>query len=141
MRFLRHLAAAALLVAAVALLGLAWNRFAASTLVGTVPSSPQKAVPGQRASRPPPGKIAPGARIRLRGPHGPGAIRAGPMNLGLSSMLDPVNLPDLRHTVVIEAGVVAAVVIIDAGRRKARRAPRTRSLALSPSGDDDGADQ
>jgi hypothetical protein len=46
------------------------------------------------------------------------------MDLGLTSMFDPVNLPSLRHAVVIEAGVAAAVVIIDAGRRRWRRRAR-----------------
>jgi hypothetical protein len=46
------------------------------------------------------------------------------MDLGLTSMFDPVNLPSLRHAVVIEAGVGAAVVIIDSVRRRWRRARR-----------------
>jgi hypothetical protein len=49
------------------------------------------------------------------------------MDLGLNSMLDPANLPSLRHTVVIEAGVAAALVIIDVIRRRWRRARHTRS--------------
>jgi hypothetical protein len=55
------------------------------------------------------------------------------MNLGLNSVLDlvldPVNLPQMRHTIVIEAG-----------RRKSRWARRAEQLALSQSGDD-GTDQ
>jgi hypothetical protein len=47
-----------------------------------------------------------------------------------------VNLPVLRHTVVIEGGVIAAVVIIDVGRRRARRARRTAPPAPPLSGDD-----
>ena len=50
-----------------------------------------------------------------------------PMDLGLTSMLDPVNLPSLRHTVVIEAEAAAAVVIMGVIRRRWRRARRTRS--------------
>ena len=46
------------------------------------------------------------------------------MDLGLTSMFDPVNLPYLRHTVVIEAGAGAAVVILDVIRRRWRRARR-----------------
>jgi hypothetical protein len=49
------------------------------------------------------------------------------MDLGLTSMFDSVNLPDLRHTVVIEAGAAAAVVLIDVIRRRWRRARRTGS--------------
>ena len=61
------------------------------------------------------------------------------MNLGLGSMLNPVNLPYLRHTVVIEAGVIAVVVIIDVNRRIWRRARRAGQLAQPRPSDDDGA--
>jgi hypothetical protein len=125
-KFLRHLAAVTLIVAAVVVLGLAWNHFAASALIGSLADVHEQAVPSQQA----------------KGPPGPRAIRpAGTMDLGLSSMFNPVNLPDLRHTVVIEAGVIAAVVIIDAERRRSRRATRARQRAGSQSDDDDGADQ
>jgi hypothetical protein len=40
------------------------------------------------------------------------------MDLGLGSMLNPANLPDLRHTVVIETVMMAGVVILDIARRK-----------------------
>jgi len=45
-----------------------------------------------------------------------------------------VNLPVLRDTVTIEAGVIAAVVILEMGHRKLRRARRVRRLAgaMSP---------
>ena len=59
--------------------------------------------------------------------HGPVNIDLRPMDLGLNSMLDPVNLPSLRHTLVIEAGAAAAVVIIDVIRRRWRRARRSGS--------------
>ena len=59
--------------------------------------------------------------------HGLEIIHAQPMDLGLTSMFDAVNLPSLRHTVVIEAGAAAAVVIIDLIRRRWRRARRTGS--------------
>jgi hypothetical protein len=125
-KFLRHLGAATLLVAAVVVLGLAWNHFAASTLIGGLADVHEAAVPSQQA----------------KGPPGPSVIRpAAAMDLGLSSMFDPANLPDLRHTVVIEAGVIAAVVIIDAERRRSRRATRARQLDRSRSDNDDGADQ
>ena len=127
MRFLRHLAAACLVVAVVVVLGLAWNHFAASTLVGTVPGRPQTAI-----VRP---ESGPG------GPHGSKVIDRGTFDLGLNSMLEPVNWPYLRHTVVIEAAVIAAVVIIDVGRRRSRRAARAAQLAEPPSGDGDGPDR
>ena len=127
MRFLRHLAAACLLVAVVVVLGLAWNHFAASTLVGTVPGRPPSAI-----VRP---ESGPG------GPHGSKVINLGTFDLGLNSMLEPVNWPYLRHTVVIEAAVIAGAVIIDVGRRRSRRAARAEQLAQPPSADDDAADQ
>jgi hypothetical protein len=132
-KFVRHLAAATLVVAVVVILGLAWNHFAASTLIGNlqdsfrqevVPGHKQEVGPGRQAEGPRPGPAAVAPGTHPNGPHGPKIIRLGTLNLGLNSMLDPVNLPYLRHTVVIEAGVIAAVVIIDAGRRKSRRARR-----------------
>ena len=53
--------------------------------------------------------------VRLRG------------DLGLTSMFDSVNLPSLRHTVVIEVGAAAAVVLIDLIRRRWHRARRAGS--------------
>jgi hypothetical protein len=122
-RFLRHLAAVCLVVAAVVGLGLAWDHFAFGTLAGG------RIPPGTRLSEtagsPPPERVALPAGSRA----GPVVIQSGSFNLGLNSMLQPVNLPYLRHTVVIETGVTAAVVIIDASRRRARRASRAAQLA------------
>jgi hypothetical protein len=44
-------------------------------------------------------------------------------------MFQAVNLPVLRDTVEIEAGVIAAVVILEIGHRRWRRARRARRLA------------
>ena len=44
-----------------------------------------------------------------------------------------MNLPVLRDTVTIEAGVIAAVVILEIGHRKLRRAQRVRRLAAATS--------
>jgi hypothetical protein len=118
MRFLRHLAAVCLVVAVVVVLGLAWNHFAASTLTGGLPGPSQEIVL-----------------------HGPKTIRVGAFDLGLTSMFQPVNWPDLRHTVVIEAAVMAAVIIMDVSRRRSRRASRAAELAQPPSGDGDDPDQ
>jgi hypothetical protein len=120
-RFLRHLVVACLVVAVVVVVGLAWNHFAASTLIGTVP--------GPRHGIVPPRGIRPGRKV----------ISLGTFELGLNSMLQPVNWPYLRHTVVIEAAVMAAVVILDAGHRRSRRASRAARLAPPP-GDGDGPD-
>jgi hypothetical protein len=54
-------------------------------------------------------------------------------------MLQPENLPYLRHTVVIETGVIAAVVSIDASRRRARRASRAAQFA--PARDSDSPNE
>ena len=73
------------------------------------------------------GRVAVRPGTRLGRVSGPVIIDLRPMDLGLASMFDPVNLPSLRHTVVIEAGAAAAVVILDVIRRRWRRARRTGS--------------
>ena len=142
MKFLRHLGAATLVVAVVVGLGLAWNHFASATLVGNL------AGPGRQL-------IAPGGAVRngkveiapLGRSHGfrvialpPGArpppglakhgivvvVHSGPMDLGLGSMFDPVNLPSVTRTVEIEAVAIAAVVLLSSTRRQLRRARRKR---------------
>jgi hypothetical protein len=135
-RFLRHLAAVMLVVAVVVVLGLAWNRFAAGSLAGglTAPSGRIAVVPGRQVKGPPPGAVS-----LPSGAHVSRVIRSGGFNLGLNSMFQSVNLPYLRHTVVIEGGVIAAVVILDVGRRRSRRARRAQRLAPPVSGDGDGA--
>jgi hypothetical protein len=126
-RFLRHLAAVCLVVAVVVALGLAWNHFAGSTLAGGLTGPRQELVSGAGHGR---GHIVlpPGAQ-RPGGPHGPVIIRVGKFDLGLNSMLQRVNWPYLRHTVTIETLFIAAVVIIDASRRRARRASRAAEFA------------
>ena len=113
-RFLRHLAVAALVVAVVVAGGLAWGHADA----GSLPRGPRGAAVfgrGQVAIRPAGGKIPPpGLRV----------INTGPMNLGLDSMFQAVNLPVLRDTLEIEAGVVIAVVCLEIGHRRWRRARR-----------------
>ena len=66
--------------------------------------------------------------------NGPVIIDLRGMDLGLTSMFDPVNLPSLRHTVVIEAGAAAAVVLIDLIRRRWRRRARRGLAAVSGRG-------
>jgi hypothetical protein len=136
-RFLRHLAAVCLVVAAAAGLGLAWDHFGYGTLGGA------RLPPGTRLSEtagsPQPGRVVLPKGTRLDPPPGAVVIRSGSFDLGLSSMLQPVNLPYLRHTVVIETGVIAAVVIIDATRRRSRRASRAAQLA--PARDSDNLNE
>jgi hypothetical protein len=123
-RFVRHLTAVALLVAVVVAGGLAWGHFAGPLPPGPGPGGAGNfVVRGQAVKRLPPGvKIRPGLRI----------VSIGPENLGLTSMFQAVNLPVLRDTVEIEAGAIAAVVILETGHRKIRRARRARRLAARP---------
>jgi hypothetical protein len=118
-RFLRHLAAVALLVAVVVAGGLAWGHFGAGPLPGPGLGGARNVavVRGQAVKRLPPG---------VKIPHGLRVVSSGPENLGLTSMFQVVNLPVLRNTVEIEAGVIAAVVILEIANRRARRARRAR---------------
>ena len=118
-RFVWHLAVVLVVVAAVVLLALGWNHVAGGT-VGAVRQGPG---PRIVTVRPRAGAVARGTRPGQA--HGAVIVGSQPMDLGLNSMLDPVNLPSLRHTVVIEAGAAAAVVIIDVIRRRWRRARRS----------------
>ena len=108
MRFARHLAAALLVVAAVVALGVLWEHSSAASWLGVSPGGPPHS---ERVTV----TIRPGARVDLR-----------PMQLGLGSMFDSANLPSLIHTVYIEVAVIAAVVVLDAARRRWRRARRAR---------------
>jgi hypothetical protein len=150
-KFPRHLGAAALAVAVVVALGLAWNHFAPASLVGDIQGPTQEIVPGYNPTAPPDAEqpavrgqhVRRGELPREHGPHGGSdvrVVRTGSMDLGLDSMFQSVNLPVLRHTVVIEGGVIAAVVIIDVIRRRSRRAARAAQLAASSDGEDEDAD-
>jgi len=154
MRFLRHLGAATAVVAIVVLVGLAWAHFGSQTLVsGQQVRFHQEIVTGAGGKLPRGiamsghgvrGGGKPGHGVILASPKGPVVIRAEPFDLGLGSMFQAVNLPYLRHTVVIEAGVIAAVVLIDVLRRRSRRAWRAQQLAAEayrPGDELPGADQ
>jgi hypothetical protein len=125
LKFLRHLAVVTLVVTAVVVLGLAWNHFDASSLAGGVGSRFSKEI---AVSRNPPGTVV--LRKPGGGHTGPIVIRYnGGTSLGLSSMFDAVNRPVVEHTIAIEVAVIAAVVLIDASRRRARKARRARLLS------------
>ena len=94
MRFLRRLSVVMLIVAVITGIGLAWNHFDPASLIGTTPPRHQ------------PDNVV---------------VRLGPMDLGLNSMFERVDWPYLTYTVVIEALVIAAVVLLDRLRRRARR--------------------
>jgi hypothetical protein len=142
-RFLRHLAAATLVVAVVVGLGLAWNHFAAGTLVGDLTGPNGQPVLNRPALRNGKVLLLPAAKghgsrvISLPpGGHPPRSlarrgivivVHAEPIDLGLGSMFDPVNFGSLKHTVELEAGLIAALVIIDVTRRRLRQARRSGS--------------
>lgn len=127
MRFLRHLGAVLAVVAVVVLAGLAWAHFGPGTLASG-PQTPfqQEVVTSQPGSGLPSADVQAGSGAGLRS-----------FDLGLGAMFNPANLPNLRHTVEIEAGVIAAVVIIDVYRRRSRRAWREAQLAADAQEPDD----
>ena len=108
--------------------GRAWSRFAPS-LPGEGPTGHALVVRGQVVKGLPPGvKLLPGAKPPLAGARG--IIRnngSGIPSLLLGDLLKPVNLVVLRNNALLEAVVIAAVVIIDAGYRRLRRARRART--------------
>ena len=119
-RFLRQLAAVAAVVAAVVLIGLAWHHFAPGSFGGQGGPGPHLFVRGQAATAVHRGaEVTPGVALNGGGPSG-----VPPIQLG--DLLEPVNLAVLWNTAWIEAAVIAAVVIVDAGRRKLRRIRRAR---------------
>ncbi|HEY1620738.1 MAG TPA: hypothetical protein VGG25_24155 [Streptosporangiaceae bacterium] len=107
MRFARHLAAAALAIAVVIVLTVFADHLVSATLTGG----------GTTISRV--------NNVPVQGPPQGRVVMPG-FSFGLTSMFDPANWPDLRHTVVIETALLAAVIIIDVIRRRMRRADRTR---------------
>jgi hypothetical protein len=126
------MAAASLVVGVVALAGWAWGHFDPASLVGStqqflVAGRLGKGLPHGVHIILPPGETRPPPGIHLA--DGATVANFSGFDLGLTSMFDPVNLPVLRDTVLIEAGAIAAVVIIDVNRRKSRRAKRAAQLA------------
>ena len=128
MKFVRQFGAVVMVVAVVVLIGLAWSRLA-PTLPGEGPAGHTFAVRGQVVKRLPPGvELPPGAKPppagarEIRRTNGPGIP-----SLLLGDLLKPVNLVVLRNNAFLEAVVIAAVVIVDAGYRRLRRARRART--------------
>jgi hypothetical protein len=124
MKFIRQLAAVTLVVAAVVVLGLVWSHFGASTLAQNAPGRFSKEIvdsqhPGTVVMRGPGGRPSK-VTIQIHGQSG--------MSLGLGSMFQAVNRPVVEHTIRIEVAVIAAVVIFDVGRRRARKARRAALL-------------
>ncbi len=140
MKFLRRFAAVILLVTVVTGIGVAWNHFDPASLIGGLPGAnqvvnlrhPPSGKKGIEAIRPINGHdrriiaLPPGAARPRHRPRNVIVIRLRPMDLGLNSMFERVDWSYLTRTVVIEALVIAAVVILDRLRRGARRAWRSR---------------
>ena len=125
MKFLRQFGAAVAVVAVVVLIGLAWSRLSPS-LPGEARHGHEfivRALPGGKLRALPGGKLPPGGRLpRLR------IVRDnGSPDSFLGDLLKPVNLVVLRNNAFLEAVVMAAVVIADAGHRRLRRARRART--------------
>lgn len=145
MKFLRHLAAVTLLIAVITVLGLAWNHWAPATLIGNAFDG--RPPPGVHlAGPPPPGQGPghsvvyikagpPGSRPKVIDINGKRAIIVSNQGVGaFSGLLELAGLRILRHTVVIEAVLIAAVVIIDLDRRRARRIRRAKREATLAAG-------
>jgi hypothetical protein len=132
-KFLRHLAAAAAVVGVVVLIGLAWNRLRPS-LPGEGPGGSAFVVRGQVVKGLPPGRAVPvGVKLPAGAKPIPGLHTndaGGIPGLQLGDLLKAADLVVLRNTALIEVAVIAAVMIVDAGLRKRRRARRVASVAL-----------
>jgi len=128
-KFLRHLAAAASTVGVVVLIGLAWNRLKPS-LPGEGPGGRTLfVVRGQVLKGLPPGRALPvGIKLPAGAKPVPGLHlndAGGIPGLQLGDLLKAADLVVLRNTALIEVAVIAAVMIVDTGLRKRRRARRT----------------
>jgi hypothetical protein len=127
-KFLRQFGAVVMVVVVVVLIGLAWSRLAPS-LPGEGPAGHAFVVRGQVVKGPPHGgQLPPGAKPPPAGARG---IRqnngSGIPSLLLGDLLKPVNLVVLRNNAFLEAVVIAAVVVVDVGYRRLRRARRART--------------
>lgn len=123
MKFLRQLAAAVAVVAAVVLIGLAWSHLAPS-LPGENPAGPAGFGRSHVKILPPGARLSPGKRLP------PGARPnngSGTPGMLPGDLLEPVNLVVLRNNALLEAVVIAAVVLADAGYRRLRRARRAKT--------------
>ena len=116
MKFVRQSGAVVVVVAVVVLIGLAWSRLAPS-LPGEGPAGHGFVVRDQVVNGLPPGGVR---AIRQNDGSGIPSLLPG-------DLLQPANLVVLRNNAFLEAAVIAAVVIVDAGYRRLRRARRART--------------
>jgi hypothetical protein len=135
-KFLRQFAAVVAVVAAVVLIGLAWSHLAPS-LPGEAPAGQAVAVRGHEVL--PPGvKSSPGGKLLPGAKRPPGTLRitrnngSGTPSMLPGDLLKPVNLVVLRNNAFLEAVVIAAVVLADAGYRRLRRTRRARTSLPRP---------
>jgi hypothetical protein len=143
-KFLRQSAVVLAIAAVLTVIGLAWNHFGPASLPGEGLTGGQFAVSGHppKGAKLPPGAkrlanghLAPGARLPAgahRPPPGTRIINGGAVPVDLGDMLKPVNLAVFRQTVVLEAEIMAGVVILSIGARKWRQARRRRMRAGRP---------
>jgi hypothetical protein len=125
-KFLRQLAAVVAVVAAVVLIGLAWSHLSPS-LPGENPAGPA-AVRSHMKVLPPGARLSPGKRL----PPGARLNGSGIPSMLPGDLLKPVNLIVLRNNALLEAVVIAAVVLADAGYRRLRRARRAKTSLPRP---------
>lgn len=136
MKFVRQFAAVLVVVAVVALIGITWDRIGPASLPGEGPTGSGfgkvvnvpagKAVPGGKVVDVPAGPGGP-----LRAPPGT-RIGGGAIPVDVGDLLQPANLVVFRNTVVLEAEIMAGVVVLGIGARKWRRARRRVRLAAPP---------
>lgn len=127
MKFLRQLAAVVAVVAAVVLIGLAWSHLSPS-LPGENPAGPAAAARSHMKVLPPGARSSPGKRL----PPGARLNGSGIPSMLPGDLLEPVNLIVLRNNALLEAVVIAAVVLADAGYRRLRRARRAKTSLPRP---------
>jgi hypothetical protein len=126
-RFWRHLAVVAVVVAAVVAVGVAWEHSSEADWI-TPPGPPGAA----RVAGFPPGqgevvRLAPGTSLPP-GVHLPAGVQVVRTQAGgeNGAGLDLSDVADLTRTVEIMAAVMAGVVVLDVARRRLRRLRRLR---------------
>jgi hypothetical protein len=130
-RFLRQFAAVLAVVAVVVIAGVAWDHFGPASLPGEGPAGNVQFIQG------PVLKLPPGVQVVPGGHHPPPGTRIntpdGAIPVDVGDLLQSANLAVLRQTAVLEALIMAGVVILSIAARKARRARRRRAARVHTS--------